>query len=78
MYTRCFSETNYKKYPWLTGSSKTNKLYCGACLFFCTDTSPWNKMGFNNLNYLVTACGIHQKSLSHIRAFNTLQTFGFQ
>lgn len=78
VYTRCFSEANYKKYPWLTGSSTTNKLYCWACLLFCTDTSPWNKTGFNNLNYLVTACDKHQKSLSHIRAFNTLQTFGFQ
>jgi hypothetical protein len=47
-------------------------------LLFCTDTSPWNKTGFNNLNYLVTVCDKHQKSLRHIRAFNTLQTFGFQ
>ena len=60
VYTRCFSGNNYKKYPWLTGSTKFQKLYCWACLLFSTDKSPWNKTGFNNLNYLVTACEKHQ------------------
>ena len=46
VYTRGFNETNYKKYPWLTGSNKTNKLYCWACLLFSTDTGLCNKTEF--------------------------------
>lgn len=78
VYTRCFNQTNYKKYPWLTGSNTSNKLYCWACLLFSTEKSSWSRTGFNSLNYLVTACDKHQKSLVHIRAHSSLQTFGSQ
>lgn len=60
-YTRCFNDNNYKKYLWLTSSPKSQTIYCWACLFFSTDTGPWNKTGFNSLNYFVTACEKHQK-----------------
>ena len=47
-------------------------------MFFSTDMGPWNKTGFNGLNYLVSACDKHQRLLNHIRAFSALQTFGSQ
>lgn len=33
-YTRCFNDKNYKKYMWLTGSTKSQELYCWHVCFF--------------------------------------------
>lgn len=75
-YTRHFSDSNYERTVWLTGSVNLNKLFCFPCLLFSSEKTVWSTTGFCDLNNLCKAIGKHEKTKSHITSFFKLQTFG--
>ena len=75
-YQRHFQTSSYSRYPWLTGSPRTNKLYCWDCLLFSPDKGPWSSTGFSNLSWLTKAALKHQSTPGHLRATVSLKTFG--
>ncbi|XP_067135315.1 zinc finger MYM-type protein 1-like [Centruroides vittatus] len=75
-YVRHFKISQYVNIPWLAGSKKLNKLFCWPCLLFSTDNGVWSKNGFVNLNCLSVAVSRHEKSVSHLKSFISLNIFG--
>lgn len=74
---RHFKTENYQRYPWMTGCTKTNRLYCWNCLLFTTDkSSTWVSGGFVSLSNLTKSAHRHQDSAAHLQATVSLKTFG--
>lgn len=74
-FVRHFQLHYYKTYKWMTGCSKTNKLYCWPCLMFCNETNSWNTRGYDDLNNMCKSIKAHEKSCSHINAVLALSSF---
>ena len=51
-FERHFNSSNYMRYPWMTGSTKEQKLYCWDCLLFGAESGSWAKDGFSDLGSL--------------------------
>ncbi|XP_049573527.1 zinc finger MYM-type protein 1 isoform X1 [Syngnathus scovelli] len=76
-FVRHFQSTNYERYPWLTGSEESCKLYCWECLLFATDRhGVWSHTGFGNLTCLTKAATRHQSTAGHLQATVLSKTFG--
>ncbi|XP_056145441.1 kelch-like protein 41a isoform X1 [Lampris incognitus] len=74
---RHFKTDNYRRYPWMTGCKKTNRLYCWRCLLFSADrSSAWTSGGFVALGNLTNSAHCHQESAAHLQATVSLKTFG--
>lgn len=74
---RHFKSDNYQRYPWMTGCTKTNRLYCWSCLLFSLDkSSTWVSGGFVSLTNLTKSAHRHQDSAAHLQAMVSVKTFG--
>ncbi|XP_046850176.1 zinc finger MYM-type protein 1-like isoform X3 [Xenia sp. Carnegie-2017] len=76
---RSFQESWYSKKDWLCGSSEKNALFCWPCLLFCPgSSSSWTQTGFQNMKNFLSDCKKHEKAKSHMGAYKTWRTYGFQ
>ena len=78
VFNRKFNVSQYKLYPWLTGSVVLNKLYCWPCLLFSKTKGSWNSDGFSDLNNLQASQKKHKISSSHLQSVLDLNSFGAQ
>ncbi|XP_046857570.1 uncharacterized protein LOC124450958 isoform X1 [Xenia sp. Carnegie-2017] len=76
---RSFQEIWYSKKDRLCGSSEKNALFCWPCLLFCPgSSSSWTQTGFKNMKNFLSDCKKHEKAKSHLGAYKTWKTYGFQ
>ena len=47
------------QYPWMTRSTKEQKLYCWDCLIFGTESGSWAKYGFSD--FLISAASLQSE-----------------
>ena len=76
-FVRHFQTANYERYPWLTGSDGSSKLYCWECILFAKERlGVWSHTGFANLGCFTKAATRHQGTTGHLQATVPLKTFG--
>ena len=70
-----FNTTWYQRYPWLTASVTTNRLYCWPCLLV-GKSQTWSVQGFSDLKNLDRATKRHDKCNYHVGAAIRLKLLG--
>lgn len=65
----------YQRYPWLTGSVVTKRLYCWPCLLV-GKSQTWSVEGFNDVKNLDRATKRHDQTKEHIGAAIRLKLLG--
>lgn len=66
----------YRRYPWLTGSVTTKRLYCWPCLLMGSKSQTWSVQGFNDIKNLDRATKRHDQTKEHVGAAIRLKLLG--
>ena len=74
-YTRKFNKNIYDDFPWITGSTSKNSLFCFYCLIFNRKQGYWISKGVTRVQNMRKYVRTHSMNKRHLDAVKTYFNF---